>query len=110
MDISKFKLVSVEGEGDFRLVREIDLERLIAAATRIEPQPIPETLGALIHLYRTEHRLSLRGLGEKINVDHAHIHKIEKGKIPTPRAEVLAALGGLFGEQFLREIRHLGFN
>ncbi|MBU8770285.1 helix-turn-helix domain-containing protein [Cytobacillus oceanisediminis] len=52
-------------------------------------------IGEKINKLRTEKKLSMRELGEKIGVSHAHISKLESG-ISSPSMELLKKLSDFF--------------
>ncbi|WCK57227.1 helix-turn-helix transcriptional regulator (plasmid) [Aneurinibacillus sp. Ricciae_BoGa-3] len=53
------------------------------------------TIGEKIKNLRIEKGYSLRKLGEKINVDHSHLSRIENG-LKTPNLELLDTLSKVF--------------
>lgn len=52
-------------------------------------------IGSKINRLRTERKLSMRELGEKVGVSHAHISKLESG-INSPSVELLEKLAVFF--------------
>lgn len=49
-------------------------------------------LGVALRWLRARRRLSLRELGQLSGVDHAYIHRLEKGEKSNPTDEILAKL------------------
>lgn len=107
MKVEDFKSISIQGEGEYRLVREQDLRRLLNAAREEDPPPIPTTVGELVKLHRKIANLSLRRLGSEISIDHSHIHKIENGKVKRPRDNILDAMAQFFGQDFRAELENM---
>lgn len=56
---------------------------------------LQKEIGQKINNLRTEKKLSMRELGERIGVSHAHISKLEKG-INTPSVDLLEKIAECF--------------
>lgn len=54
-----------------------------------------EDIGPRIKKLREKHGYSLRGLGERINMTHSHLSRIEKGE-KIPNIELLETLANVF--------------
>ncbi len=50
------------------------------------------TFGELLKRFREERQLSLRELGKLMDIDHAHLYRLETGEKESPSSELLTTL------------------
>lgn len=116
MDSQNATLISIEKEGDYRLVPESIYKDLLNSYSLIGPSTFGKnatttnlSLGLLIRIHCAKLGINICTLARRANIERAHLSKMSRDKLhDTPHKDTLKKLESALGPHFSFGLKLLG--